>query len=55
MFDAQMSLRQLSIVKEKHGKLLKFGPYQMSKSRDIADIKFLVVVVGGWLVVVVVV
>ena len=44
-----------SIVKEKHGKLpLKFGQNRMSKSWDIANIDFpvmVLVVVGGWVVV----
>ena len=43
-----MSLWQLSIVKEKYRNLpLKFGQNQMSKSWDIADIEFPVVVGGG--------
>ena len=41
-----MALWQLSIVKEKHGKLpLKFRQNRMSKRQDIAHIKFPVVVV----------
>ena len=49
MFPGQMSLCQLSIVKEKHGKLtLKFGQNQMSKSRDIVNIEFPVLGGGGW-------
>ena len=49
MFPEQMSLWQLSIVKEKHGKLpLNFGQNRLSKSWNIADIEFPVaVVVGG--------
>ena len=48
MFPGQMSPWQLSIVKENHGKLpLKFGQKRMSKSRDITDIEFPVVVGGG--------
>ena len=43
-----MSLWQFSIVKEKHGKLpLLYDQNRMSKSRDIADIDFSVVVGGG--------
>ena len=48
MLPGQMSLWQLSIVKKKHEKLpLKFGQNRMSKSRNIANIEFPVVVVGG--------
>ena len=51
MFPGKMSLWQLCIVKEKHGKLLlKFCQNLMSNSRDIADIEF-PVVGGGWWVV----
>ena len=48
MSPGQMSLWQFSIVKEKHGKLpLLYDQNLMSKSRDIADIDFPVVVGGG--------
>ena len=56
IFPGQISLWQLSIVKEKHGKLpLTFCQNWMSNSQDIANIEFPVVVGGGWVVVVVVV
>ena len=46
MLPGQITLWQLSIVKEKQGKLpLKCCQNWMSKSRDIADIEFPVVVV----------
>ena len=45
----QMSLLQLSFIKGESGKLpLKFGKDWMSKSRDIADIELVVVVVRWW-------
>ena len=49
MFPGQISLWQLSIVKEDHGKLaLKFGQNRMRNRQVIADFDFLVVVgVGG--------
>ena len=55
MFPGKKPLSQLSIVKEKHGKLpLKFSQNRMIKSRVIANIEF-PAVVGGWVVVVLVV
>ena len=48
MLSGQISLWQLSIVKEKHGKLpLNFGQNRLSKNWDIADIEFAVGGGGG--------